>query len=105
VSRRTTVLTLLSRFQRTVTLSPGVPREVDLPIDHARDWCVVVKNTGTNAVTAVTLSRSPLGELFGPETAVPTGVPLAAGEALDLVGLHEPLRTLRVRLRVPSSNS
>lgn len=89
--------TFLARFTRDVTLAAGVAQDVDLPIDGAHDWAIVAKNTGdTNDVTAATLARSPLGALFGPATALPAGIPLAPGDALEILGENEPLTTLRV---------
>lgn len=95
----------LAKFTRTVTLAAGVAQDVDLPIDGAHDWCVVVSNTGANAVTAATVARSPLGTLFGPATALSTGIPLAAGDALEILGDAEPVTTLRLRLTSTSGTT
>jgi hypothetical protein len=96
----------LFRFTRTVTLAAGVAQDVDLPIEGARNWVVIVKNTGgANAVTAATVARSPLGTLFGPATALSTGIPLAAGDALEILGDAEPVTTLRLRLTSTSGTT
>ncbi len=98
--------TFLARFTRDVTLAAGVAQAIDLPIDGARDWSVVVANTGdTNSVTAATLARSPLGTLFGPATALPTGIPLAPGAALEFLGEGEPVTTLRLALTSTSGTT
>ncbi len=96
----------LCRYTATVTLSAGVAQDVDVPIDGARSWCVVLKNTGpTNNVTALSLYRLPLGNLAGPATAVTTGIPLAPDASLEVRGENEPLTTLRVRLTSTSGTT
>ena len=96
----------LCRYTKTITLAAGVAQDVHVPIDGARAWCIVVKNTGaTNDVTALSLYRSPLGTLFGPATAVTAGIPLAHGDALEVRGEHEPLTTLRLTLTSTSGTT
>lgn len=94
------------RIERPVTLAAGVALEVDVDIAGARDWCIILKNTGgVNAVTAVTVERSPLGGIFGPATALPAGVPLAAGASLEFRGQNEPLTTLRLTITSTSGTT
>lgn len=96
---------LLARiYLPSVALAAGAPREVDLELNGARSWSIVVKNTGANPMTAATLKRSPLGALFGPAESLPAGVPLAAGESLVITG-SEPLTTLRLTLTSSSGTS
>lgn len=96
----------LCRYSKTLTLAPGVAQDVDVPIDGARAWCVVVKNTGpTNDVTALSLYRLPLGNLAGPATAVTAGIPLASGASLEVRGENEPLTTLRLTLTSTSGTT
>ena len=89
----------------SVALAAGVAQEIDLDMNGARDWAIVVKNTGSNPVTAATLRRSPLGDTFGPQAALPAGVPLAAGDSLEVLGENEPLTTLRVTLTSTSGTT
>jgi hypothetical protein len=90
----------LSRYSIDLTLAAGVPQTVDLPIAGARDWRYVLRNTGANALTAMSVARYPLGadEIGEDATAVTTGLPLAAGAALPITGTSEPITTLRVTL-------
>jgi hypothetical protein len=89
----------LCRFAESFTLTAGQARVIDIPINGATNWTVVVDNTGpTNAVTAATVARSPLGGSFGPAAALPAGIPLASGVSLEILGLGEPITTLRLTL-------
>jgi len=98
----------LSRFGADYTLAAGVATTIDLPIDGARDWRFVLHNTGpTNAVTAMTVARYPLGvaETGEAPTAVSAGIPLAADGKLPIVGTSEPITTLRVVLTSTSGTT
>lgn len=98
----------LCQFRETaLALNAGVARTVDVPINGARNWLVVVKNVGdTNAVTAVTVAASPLGDLFEAPAAVSAGLPLAAGDALPGIrGDGEPVTTLRLVLTSTSGTT
>lgn len=89
----------LSRHAVDVTLAAGVATTVDIPIDGARDWLFVLKNTGpTNAITALTVARYPLGvaEAGEPPVSATTGLPLAAAGTLAIEGASEPVTTLRL---------
>lgn len=93
-------------FTKDLTLAAGVAQDVDVPIDGAESWSVVVKNTGsTNDVTALTLAHSPLGVLFSPAVAAPSGIPLAAGVTLLIEGEHEPMKYLRLTLTSTSGTT
>lgn len=99
---------LLCRFESgPVTLPAATPVTVDVPINGARSWLCVVKNTGaTNAVTALTVAASPLGSLFEAPASVTTGLPLAAGDALPGIrGDGEPVTTLRLVLTSTSGTT
>ena len=91
------------KFSQTgIALAAGVATDVDVPIDGAADWQIVLKNTGsTNAVTALSVTRIPL-TLPGPAESVSTGIPLAHGDSLRIAGSREPLSVLR---RTPTSTS
>lgn len=90
----------------TTTLAAGVPQDVDIETNGAPDWCIVVKNTGgVNDVTALTVARSPLGNLFGPATAAPSGIPLAPGATLEVRGEREPLTKVRLTLTSTSGTT
>lgn len=97
----------LCNFSTSATLSAGVATTVDVPIDHARDWSIVVTNTGgTNAVTALTVAVSPLGTRFEAPASVSSGIPLAAGASLAAIrGQGEPVKTVRLSLTSTSGTT
>ena len=98
----------LSKYAKDHTLAAGVALDIDIPVDGARDWLFVLKNTGsTNAVTAMTIARYPLGpDSIGEDpVAVSTGIPLAAGSALAIDATREPVTTLRVTLTSTSGTT
>ena len=82
----------------TLTLAAGVATPVDIPIEGAANWQAILKNTGSNPITAATIATSPLGALFSPAVAFPTGIPLAADATLAIQGTAEPLTTVRLVL-------
>ena len=81
-----------------VTLPAATPTDIELPIDGARDWSFVLKNTGANPVTAGTIARSPLGVLYETPQAMPGGIPLASGADVTIVGELEPVTRVRLTL-------
>lgn len=88
-----------------IALAAGVATDVDVPIDGAADWQVIVKNTGaTNAVTALSVTRLPL-TLPGPAESVSTGIPLAHGDSLRIAGEREPISVLRLTLTSTSGTT
>ena len=97
----------LSRYGADFTLAAGVPKVIDLPINGARDWRFVLRNTGSNAVTAMTIARYPLGasEQGEDPTAVTDDIPLAAAASLPITGTSEPITTLRVVLTSTSGTT
>ena len=48
----------------TATLAAATPTTIDLNLNGSTDWTIVLRNTGANPVTAVTIAVSPLGDLF-----------------------------------------
>lgn len=96
-----------SRYSVSVTLAAGVTTTVDVPVDGARDWLFVVKNTGDEAITAMTLARYPLGvgELGEDAVSVTEDIPLAAGASTPIEGSSEPITTLRVVLTSTSGTT
>jgi len=86
-------------FSTTATLAAATATDVDIPIDGATDWSIVVKNTGgTNAVTALTIAISH-ATLFEAPASITTGIPLAAGATLSAIrGSDEPCKTARLTL-------
>ena len=90
----------IQQYLATATLPAGVATPVDIPINGAQNWTVVVRNTGaTNAVTALTIAVSPLGTLFEAAASITTGIPLAASTSLAaIVGSNEPCLTARLTL-------
>lgn len=97
----------IARHTEDYTLAAGVPKVIDVPIAGARDWRFVLKNTGSNPVTAMTVARYPLGtgEQGEDPTAVSTGIPLAAAASLPITGTSEPITTLRVVLTSTSGTT
>lgn len=90
--------TLLCNYSKSFTIPAGAtPTTIDVPIDHATNWTVVLKNSGDNPVTGLSVSVSPLGSKFGAATSVTDGIPLAAGSSLAPInGQQEPCKTLRL---------
>ena len=86
-------------FSTTATLAAATATDVDIPIDGASDWSIVVKNTGaTNAVTALTIAISH-ATLFEAAASITAGIPLAAGATLSAIrGSDEPCSTARLTL-------
>lgn len=96
----------LSVYETSGDLAAATPTTVDVPISGAKNWRVIVKNTGdTNAITALTYALSPLGTLFGPAHSAPAGIPLAHGDTLEIEGQNEPCKTLRLTLTSTSGSS
>lgn len=91
---------LRCRWSEVIELAATTPRVVDVPVNGATHWVVVVKNTGSaNPLTALTVAASPLGGAFEAPAVVTDGMPLAAGDALPgLRGTGEPITTLRLVL-------
>jgi len=83
---------------QTYDLEAGVPLEINLAINGARDWTAVIRNTGSNDVDAGEVSRSPLGRLFDDAVAIPSGSLAAAGQSMRIEGVAEPIQTLRLTL-------
>jgi hypothetical protein len=93
-------------FETTGDLAAATPATVDVPINGAKNWRVVIKNTGTtNTITALTYAASPLGTLFGPAHSASAGIPLAHGDTLEIEGQNEPCKTLRLVLTSTSGTS
>ena len=94
-------------FAKDYTLQAGVALDVDVPIDGAADWTIVLKNTGnTNAVTAGTVARQPVESgNRGPAATLPSGLPLAAGASLEVVGERAPLHAVRLTLTSSSGTT
>ena len=83
---------------RSVVLAAATPLDVDVPIDGAKDWTVVVKNIGANPLTALSIARIPLALPAAPVVAT-DGIPLAAGATLPaIVGENAPVAALRLTL-------
>lgn len=97
----------LSVYDESTTLPAGVAVDIDLPVSGARDWMFAMKNTGSNAVTAMTVARYPLGtgSIGEDPVSISTGIPLAAGDALPIEATREPITTLRVTLTSTSGTT
>jgi hypothetical protein len=88
---------LLQPITATATLAAGVATEIDLNLNGSTNWTIVLRNTGANPVTALTIAVSPLGTLFEAAASITTGIPLAAATSLAaIVGSSEPARTVRL---------
>lgn len=88
---------LLCHFSTEVTIAPSGTEELDVPIDRARDWTVLLDVTGIGDLDALSYKRSPLGDLFGPAV-VATGVPIATGQQGEIGESGSPLTTVRLFL-------
>jgi len=103
-----TPIQFLTNHSADYALVAGVALAIDLPVEGSRDWLFVLKNTGTtNAVTAMTIARYPLGtaEIGEDPVTVSTGIPLAAGAALPIEATREPVAALRVTLTSTSGTT
>lgn len=87
----------LCRFTRDVVIASGGSEVVDVPIDGARDWTVLLDVSGVGDLDTCTYRRSPLGDLFGP-TVSPTGFPVATGGQAEIIETGGPLTTVRFTL-------
>jgi hypothetical protein len=88
---------LLQPITATATLAAGVATDIDLNLNGSTNWTIVLRNTGANPVTALTIAVSPLGTLFEAAASITTGIPLAAATSLAaIVGSSEPARTVRL---------
>lgn len=90
---------------KSTTLPAATPTSVDVPVANARDWTLVVRNTGANPVTALSVAVSPLGVTMGEATSVTSGIPIAAGDALTIRGADEPVATVRLTLTSTSGTT
>mgnify|MGYP000107754048 CR=1 FL=1 len=95
----------LCRYTNALTLAAGVAQSFDVPTNGARDWVIVVSNAGANAITAMTVASSPLGNLVEDATTVTSGIPIAAGSTLAIRGQHEPVAMVRVTLTSTSGTT
>ena len=93
-----TPFTYLAVFTRDVLLPVGTPQDIDLPIDGAGDWTILVRNDGGDPLTAALVSYSPLGGAFSAPEAVADLATLAPGVTVTIVGQHQPLAVLRLTL-------
>lgn len=81
----------------TATLAAATPTTIDLNLNASTNWTIVLRNTGANPVTAVTIAVSPLGDLFEAAASITSGLPLSAATSLPaIVGSSEPARTVRL---------
>ena len=87
-------------FVRTsVPLAAATPVVVDVDINFARHWTIVIKNIGANPLTSISGARVPTGDL--PENAVvfTDDLPLAAGATYTAIdGDGEPVQKFRLTL-------
>lgn len=95
----------LCKYTTTLTLEAGVAQSFDVPVNGARDWVIAVSNTGANAITAMTVASSPLGNLVEDATSITSGIPIAAGGTLNIRGQHEPVAMVRVSLTSTSGTT
>lgn len=87
------------RYSKKVTLTAATPTPVDIPIHGARDWMIVVKNSGANQVTAITMAACAVSTLFEAPVNVTAGIPLNGGDSLPAIrGQSEPAHIVRLML-------
>lgn len=92
-------------FSSSVTLVAATPQTVTYEINAATDWVIVVENTGSDDLTAVSIARSPLGGIYETATVVSTGLPLTAGSKLVIEGNNEPVRFLQITFESTSGTT
>lgn len=63
-----------NRYTPTGTIAAGGTSVVTLDPKGAAFIGLVIKNTGSNTITAVTVEKSPLGNLYGTDTALGTAI-------------------------------
>lgn len=83
-------------FTSAEILSAGTPIGVTYEINGATDWVIIIENTGSNDLTALSIARSPLGSLYETATVISTGIPLAAGGKLVIEGVSKPVKFLQI---------
>jgi len=94
------------RYSKTVTLPAATPTPVDVPIHGARDWMIVVKNSGANQVTSITRAACAVNALFEPPVDVTAGIPLNGGDSLPAIrGLSEPAHVVRLMMTSTSGTT
>lgn len=98
-----------SNYQKgstTATLAAGVATDVDVPLQGAVNWTIIVRNTGgANAVTAATIAVA-ANTTFGAAASITTGIPLAANTSLaEIVGSNQPVNTARLTLTSTSGTT
>lgn len=86
-----------------LTLDPADPTSlvVDVPLNHARNWRLLITNRGTVSdqdLPSCGATKSPLGTGFGASTAAGA---LAHGGTLDLTGADDCAATLRLTFGAP----
>ena len=85
----------------TATLAAATPTTIDLNLNASTNWTIVLRNTGANPVTALTIAVSPLGDLFEAAASITTGLPLAAATSLSI----RAMRLIRCLPSDPRPNS
>jgi hypothetical protein len=86
-------------FSATAAIPAATPTVVDVELGGSTNWTIVLRNTGANPVTALTISVSPLGVSFEVPASITTGIPLAAATALPaIVGSNEPASVARLTI-------
>lgn len=95
----------LCKHAVSLTLAAGVAQSTEIPINGARNWMMVVKNTGANNVTAMTIASSPLGNLYEDAQSVTSGIPIAPNSGLGVRGPNEPVTSVKVTLTSTSGTT
>lgn len=85
------------RYPETPTvLAPATPVDVTIPTGGGTHTSIVVHNGGVNPITALSYAIQPLARAGG-FTAVPSGLPLAAGASLTISIIDQPCTFVVVR--------
>jgi hypothetical protein len=86
-------------FSATAAVPAATPTVVDVQLEGSTNWTIVLRNTGANPVTALTIAVAPLGTSFEAPASISTGIPLAAATALPaIVGSNEPASVARLTI-------
>lgn len=94
-----------SKVETSGTINAGGSADVDIDTSGAKSLCIIIKNTGgTNAITSVTVKKSPLGTLFATDSALGTAIgSIAANTVAPVIELTD-VAFQKLRLTLASTS-
>lgn len=85
-----------------VPIPAGVLTDIAVGINFAPNWGIILKNTGSNSITALSISSDPLGSLPEAPAVCTESLPLAAGATYPGIrGVGEPVLKVHLYLLSP----